>query len=302
MNAEVNLQMFVNNKVLVLPLETPVRVAARAMAERQFGSAVICDPSGHPVGILTDRDVACQVVAYGVDPASPVSEVMTDEVYTIDAHATIEKAITAMVENGIRRIPLVERIHSSRERCVGIVTLDDLAAAQAISAADIAKVVREQVVFRPRRREPGSSTRSDDKLEQTLARFVAIVAAHTGLNRVRAEMLVVHALSEIIKRLPSSEAGHFVSQLPKLLHEDLLSLRAGPDSAITDQTLLTATQEKLDMDETEARRSLAGLWSAVTEYLKGSAEPGHVLESLPGGIAALLRGIGEQRTSLSYIQ
>ena len=53
-----------NQKILALPPETPVRVAARAMADRNVGSVMVVE-DGKLVGIFTERDALVRVLAGG---------------------------------------------------------------------------------------------------------------------------------------------------------------------------------------------------------------------------------------------
>ena len=98
--------------------------AARIMCENHIGCIPICDDSKNVVGILTDRDILLRAVACDKETkATPVSEIMTTNVYTCKCEDDISQAQNLMAQNQIRRIPITD------EKCklVGILTMGDLA-------------------------------------------------------------------------------------------------------------------------------------------------------------------------------
>ncbi|MGI6701226.1 MAG: CBS domain-containing protein [Christensenellales bacterium] len=99
-----------------------------------------------PVGVITDRDLVVRGYAEQISYDSPVSEVMTREVITIDDSATAEEAVNIMSENKIRRLVITEG-----NRITGVIAIGDLAvrrvfvdeAGQALS--DISTPTRQQL-------------------------------------------------------------------------------------------------------------------------------------------------------------
>jgi CBS domain-containing protein len=94
---------------------------AEAMRDRSVGSVVVLD-SGRAVAVITDRDIALVAVADGVDRSERVGRHATRPLVTGEAGMDIEEAAALMVQNRIRRLPVLEG-----EDLVGIVTIDDLA-------------------------------------------------------------------------------------------------------------------------------------------------------------------------------
>jgi CBS domain-containing protein len=79
---------------------------------------------GRLVGIVTDRDLALKVVAQGLDANSTrVSEVMTTDVVTCHPDDDLSKALNAMSNMQLRRIPVVD----AGGRIVGIIAQADVA-------------------------------------------------------------------------------------------------------------------------------------------------------------------------------
>ena len=76
------------------------------------------------IGIVTDRDLALKVVAKGLDAKSTkVETVMTRKLVTCLADDDLQKALDAMAEHQLRRIPVVDVDH----KIVGIIAQADVA-------------------------------------------------------------------------------------------------------------------------------------------------------------------------------
>jgi CBS domain-containing protein len=109
--------------VAVGPGATAVE-AAREMATHDTGDVVVVRNS-HVVGILTDRDIALRLVAEGMNPDTPVSDVCTIDPVTIRADAEIAEAAELMRQHAVRRLPVCD----AKGSVVGFVTLGDLSGA-----------------------------------------------------------------------------------------------------------------------------------------------------------------------------
>ena len=99
---------------------TTIRDAAATMAEHGVSALLIVD-SDRLTGVVTDRDLRSRVLAVGLDPARPVSEVMTPDPITAAPDALAFEVVLAMVERTIHHVPLV-----ADGRPVGVVTSTDL--------------------------------------------------------------------------------------------------------------------------------------------------------------------------------
>jgi CBS domain-containing protein len=131
--------------------DEPASAVARLMRDRNVGSVVIVDESGRPVGMVTDRDLALDVLAEGADPETAAESCATAPVVTGDHDMELEEAAALMVGHRIRRLPVMDG-----EALVGIVTLDDIAVrtgnieiAQQMTA-DVARAVFPDFYFHQR--------------------------------------------------------------------------------------------------------------------------------------------------------
>ena len=107
-------------KTLCLAPTVTVSEAAKRMKEQKVGSAMVV-ADGRLAGIFTERDALMRVLAAGLDAAAtPLSAVMTAELVTIDAKASLMEALRLMHDGGFRHVPVVED-----GRPVGIVSIRD---------------------------------------------------------------------------------------------------------------------------------------------------------------------------------
>ena len=91
------------------------------------------------VGMVTDRDLTLKIVADGLDAKSTkVETVMTRKVVTCRAEDDLQKALDAMAEHQLRRIPVVD----NDNKIVGIIAQADVAT-RADQPEKTAEVVKE---------------------------------------------------------------------------------------------------------------------------------------------------------------
>ena len=115
-----------NRDVVVVEKEDSILEATQLMREHHVGSVIIVEkPDGErvPLGVLTDRDIAIELVATEVDLNSiTVGDATTEEVLTLNEHDGIMEAIQRMRNGGFRRAPVVNE-HGG---LVGVLALDDI--------------------------------------------------------------------------------------------------------------------------------------------------------------------------------
>jgi len=76
------------------------------------------------VGVLTDRDIVVRAVADGIGPRATVREAMTSQVISCYEDLPVAEASRLMATRAVRRLVVFDR----RERVVGVISIDDLAA------------------------------------------------------------------------------------------------------------------------------------------------------------------------------
>lgn len=85
-----------------------LREAARLMADRKVGAAVVMDPEAPGPGIITERDVL-RAIAAGKDPETEqVSAHLTADAVAAAPAWSMEEAACAMVRGGFRHLLVVD--------------------------------------------------------------------------------------------------------------------------------------------------------------------------------------------------
>ena len=90
--------------VLTIGPDHTLREAARQMSARKVGAAVVLDPDGHGVGILTERDLL-HALGAGQDPdVERAGEHLTSDLVFASPDWTLDQAAAAMVRGGFRHL------------------------------------------------------------------------------------------------------------------------------------------------------------------------------------------------------
>ena len=122
-----------NKKVVIAFPETKITEIARLMAKYGIGSVIIVNKIRSIVGIVTERDVM-NVVAKMEDPRKlRASDIMSTGVITIDESRTIKEAAEIMIQNKIKKLPVVKK-----KEIRGIITATDVM----IANAELSKRIR----------------------------------------------------------------------------------------------------------------------------------------------------------------
>ena len=120
--------------VATIPLGTSVLDCSKAMRALHVGSLVVINDDRQPVGMITDRDICIEVVALEKDPKGlKVEDVMVArgrqnvrkalrESPAASADETVVDALARMREQGIRRLPVVDK----DDKLCGIVTANNI--------------------------------------------------------------------------------------------------------------------------------------------------------------------------------
>lgn len=133
-------EVMTKNPSCCLPTDT-VAKAAQQMKKEKVGSIPVIEneKTKKLIGIVTDRDLALQVIADGRDAkTTKVSDVMTQDVVTCGVDDDVQNAVDAMSDKQLRRIPVVDNEHM----IVGIISQADVAT-RVDEPQETAKMVKE---------------------------------------------------------------------------------------------------------------------------------------------------------------
>jgi CBS domain-containing protein len=100
--------------------DEPLECAVAKMYAANVGSVVVVDRAGHPVGIVTERDVV-RFLAQEVDLKTPLGQVARKSLITVSPEDSTLSAAVKMIENNIRHMPVVEG-----GRLVGVISIRDV--------------------------------------------------------------------------------------------------------------------------------------------------------------------------------
>jgi len=118
--------------------EVTLHEVARLMVQNDCGEIPVVDEDNQLIGVVTDRDIVCRVVAEGKDPmAITAEECMTHPVIAVFEDDSLDSVLSAMEKHQIRRVPVVD----GSGCCSGIIAQADVALQARDS--DVGELVRE---------------------------------------------------------------------------------------------------------------------------------------------------------------
>ena len=95
--------------------------ALNLMVEKDIGAVLVMEDE-NLLGILSERDIARKITYKKLLPESTlVEEIMTTNVYTIDAGDTVETARALMTSHRVRHLPVLEK-----EKIIGVISSRDV--------------------------------------------------------------------------------------------------------------------------------------------------------------------------------
>jgi len=139
-------------EVVTVPRNATVEEAAASMRVHHVGDMIVVDTPGSrvPVGIITDRDVAIEVVGQGLTPAKvTVGSVMSGPLLSLREEEGMLEALSRMASRGVRRAPVLDR----DGHLAGLVSVDDLVPLLAQELAEISALIRRGQLKEARRTE-----------------------------------------------------------------------------------------------------------------------------------------------------
>ena len=117
------INQIMSKKVEYVDPKLPIGKAAEKMRDLNIGFLPICE-NDKLVGTVTDRDITIRSVPQGRDPRlTPVSEIMTQDVFYCYDDDNLERVAQYMQEKGVRRMVILNR----QKRLVGVASLGDIA-------------------------------------------------------------------------------------------------------------------------------------------------------------------------------
>ncbi|MDH4059375.1 MAG: CBS domain-containing protein [Aquincola sp.] len=129
--------------IVTIDASDSLQQAASLMREHHVGALVVIETSAdgqRVAGVVTDRDLAIEVLARGGDAARvPVGRVSQGRLVGMPEDADIAEAVQSMQAAGVRRL----LVHDADGHLVGLVSFDDLLPACVMPLAGLAEVLRK---------------------------------------------------------------------------------------------------------------------------------------------------------------
>lgn len=136
-----NIASLCHREVVAVAASASLPQVAARMAEEHVGSLVVVSGDDPPrvVGILTDRDLALDVVGSGQSGSNlSAGDLAKKPLVAVPASASIQEATAAMAKAGVRRVLVVD----DAGRVTGLVAAEDLMAAISDELAQLASALR----------------------------------------------------------------------------------------------------------------------------------------------------------------
>jgi CBS domain-containing protein len=112
------IQHWIDEDIVTSSGDITLKEAISILYKRHIGSIIILNKDGKCEGIFTERD-AIRVVANDIPLDTPLVEVMTTNLKTVDEHATFSMVKELMRTHNIRHLPVVDE----QGRFIGLLSL-----------------------------------------------------------------------------------------------------------------------------------------------------------------------------------
>lgn len=137
-----SIEAICKRQVVTIDAGASLAEAARVMRNRHVGALVVteqADGREHVVGVVTDRDLAVEVLARNLAPAGVrIGQLATHKLVAVRGSADLGEAVARMQGAGVRRLLVV----SDEGQLMGFLSSDDLLDALAAQLAGLASALR----------------------------------------------------------------------------------------------------------------------------------------------------------------
>ncbi len=126
--------------VISVDASMTINEAVKMMEDAKVGAVIVMEnntPVGivmennTPVGIVTDRDFTVKVAAHAYQISSPVKQIMSSPLFSINSDESVRTAVDLMHDRGIRKLPVIDD-----ENVVGMITATDVVNLLAVCVED----------------------------------------------------------------------------------------------------------------------------------------------------------------------
>lgn len=129
-----------NRTLVTIAADSTLGKAVETMDAHGVSSIIIVSSEGHPLGIITDRDIRRQVARH-YDEAVLVTEVMSHPVKTISSQMLLQEVQLTMIESGLHHLCVTED-GTANSKGIGMITEHDILYANASDPVVILKKIK----------------------------------------------------------------------------------------------------------------------------------------------------------------
>lgn len=140
-------------RVITIEADASLKEAAASMREHHVGALVVVDATeiSRVAGVVTDRDLAIEVLAGDVDAASMrIGQLVNGSLVAVSGRGSVLDAVAAMEEAGVRRLLVTD----DDGRVIGFLSSDDLLDAVASELDGLARALRSGIARESAERTP----------------------------------------------------------------------------------------------------------------------------------------------------
>ena len=268
------LTAFIHRKFIVLNKSNPISRATQAICDNQIGCLLVGDNEGHAIGIVTDRDLVCRGLSKPGSHEVPIDQIMSQHLVAADEGSSLSDVIQLMERYGIRRIPITRQEKNGKKVFSGIVTLDDLIAANQLKSNQISKIIRKQIGRRmsylkelQTRTSRRSQIKSGAHKEETLHRFYSQLSKFMKIEPDVLPGLTQFILGALVMRITFTGASHFMAQLPTWIQEMLLRLPSGPDRSYSGKRLIQELSKRFQLTNEQSCSLFSHFLLALNDWV-----------------------------------
>ena len=106
--------------VLSVDASLTINEASKLMEDAKVGAIIVIE-NNIPIGIVTDRDFAVKVAAHAYNITTPIKQIMSSPLLSVNADESVRTAAELMHEYGVRKLPVIKN-----EQVVGMITATDI--------------------------------------------------------------------------------------------------------------------------------------------------------------------------------
>ncbi|MBT8173543.1 MAG: CBS domain-containing protein [Nitrosopumilus sp.] len=116
--------------VISVDASMTINETAKMMEDAKVGAVIIMEKN-FPIGIVTDRDFAVKVAAHAYEISTPIKQIMSSPLLSINSDESVRNAADLMFERGVRKLPVLED-----DKVVGMITATDIVNLLAVSVEE----------------------------------------------------------------------------------------------------------------------------------------------------------------------